>query len=181
MKTSSGPRLVTDGVLDRFRAQAADRATWAARRALVVAREGRASEDMRALCAALYKSLTGVEVAAWDAFAYDRQTTYNWMDDRAWLASAGDGVLMSMHCFGALPGDGVDYVYHVLVRDRVRVIVDWGSDYSQDELVFEVSGASEAEVAGALAALRALCEARAMTVRGERALAADAPLRRHSG
>jgi hypothetical protein len=76
---------------------------------------------------------------------------YNWKDDQGWLGPDGGGVLFAQECFGAMPGDGVDEVWHVAPdRDRC-VIFDEGTDHTQYTLNALVS-AQESDAHEALVA-----------------------------
>jgi len=69
--------------------------------------------------------------------------SYNWGRDRAYLTAEGDGLLLADHCFGALPGDGVDTIYHLLVGDDVVIVVEVGHDYAQSMLQFKLAATPE--------------------------------------
>jgi hypothetical protein len=68
---------------------------------------------------------------------------YNWDDDYAYRTAEGDGLLVAAYCFGALPGDGVDDIYHLTIGDDLALQVTQGRDYSQGTFEFELSATAE--------------------------------------
>ncbi len=62
------------------------------------------------------------------------QHSYNWKNDRAWLAPDGSGVLVAMYCFGGSPGDGVNDVFHILPVSHRRVVFEVCTDSTQNTL-----------------------------------------------
>lgn len=59
-------------------------------------------------------------------------------EDRVYMTSRGDGILVAEHYWGVAL-EGVDNVYHVLVRDEIAVIFDEGSDYTASTMTFQLS------------------------------------------
>lgn len=118
-----------------LRNRAVDRATWAHTQALVagipdpsVLPPPWASQ----VALTLFERLApGVALGPWVRVdRLDHGRAYNWGEDRCRL-SKGGGVLVADHCFGALPGDGVDVVAHVMPDPHARVLFHEGTDYSQ--------------------------------------------------
>lgn len=125
----------------RLRDRACDRAEWPHRRHLSFVYTDVSGFDTLGVMRAIYAALAPTsELPAAPEVGGE---TYNWGTDEAYQSFEGDGILVAEHCFGAMPGDGVDIVYHLLVRDDVAVIVDDGTDYTQNNLVFEIGATAE--------------------------------------
>ena len=69
--------------------------------------------------------------------------TYNWGSDQAYWTVDGDGILIAQQCFGAVPGDGIDLIFHVTVGKDISVVVTQGMDYSQHEYELRIVATSE--------------------------------------
>ena len=69
--------------------------------------------------------------------------TYNWGSDKAYWTVDGDGILIAEYCFGAVPGDGLELIFHLSVGKDISVVVTQGLDYSQHEYEFRVVATSE--------------------------------------
>jgi hypothetical protein len=136
----------------RLRARANDRAPWEHHRTLVVP-AGPLEVGLRGLFRELYSALAPAGESLSEQVT-DGARTYNWGTDVAWVTSKGNGVLLAEHCIGPLPGDGVDEVFHAVAENRVRVMLDWATDYTQDDVRFKVSANSEPALAQALQTLR---------------------------
>lgn len=128
-----------------LRRRVVDRAPWSCSRVLVFddfsSIEWRREWGERAALG-LYASLrpdaelprAGLQI---DRFLH--QHCYNFQDDSAWLASDGTGVLLARYCFGAVSGDGVNDVFHVLPVGHRRVVFEICTDSSQDTLEVTLS------------------------------------------
>jgi hypothetical protein len=69
--------------------------------------------------------------------------TYNFGTDQAYRTAEGDGILVADRCFGALPGDGVETIWTVTVRDEMSLVVEQQLDSIQDTFVFRLSASAD--------------------------------------
>jgi hypothetical protein len=130
--------------VEHLREYACDRHAWPVTRELAFTYGRHLRDlDLTAMLRSIYDELSGGVALPAEAIWLDG-TTYNWGQDTALVTERGDGLLFATHCFGALPGDGIDHVHHLLVGEQIRMICEIGWDYTQRELAIDVSATAEA-------------------------------------
>lgn len=74
-----------------------------------------------------------------------KRRLYNFVTDDVHLTADGEhGLVVAHDCFGALPGDGVDIHFHLLIPDGTHVTFHAGTDYTQSRLTVRATGPSAA-------------------------------------
>jgi hypothetical protein len=68
---------------------------------------------------------------------------YNWGTDQSYFTAEGDGLSIAEECFGAVPGDGIDVVYHLTVGSEILIYASQGRDYLQTACVFRITATAE--------------------------------------
>jgi len=143
-----------------LRERAVDRAPWPHTVALAVSLPERREPDWaKRVAFALHGRLAPGWTFPAAPIVADRWrdgTAYNWGDDAAWLDGGSGGIFVASECFGALPGDGVDVVYHVVPDGGARVLFEYGTDYTQNDTTVVVSASDGARLDAVCAAVSAV-------------------------
>src|SRR2546423_8054925 len=107
---------------------------WPAARTLVFGVPTRASLD--SLVRAIFVALSGGRRLPTERVSMG--------SDTGLVTPEGDGMLFALRNFGAVPGDCVEEIWHMVIRNEVRIILGSEIQSSQGELTVELAATREA-------------------------------------